>query len=270
MTTHERMQRFRVAYTSQRAAEGRGAGGTAELLALPYLRSGGLARGWSVRARTFERFVTAIVKPRARAVRPRPLRILDLGAGNGWLCYRLSLLGHDAIAVDLRDDGIDGLGAARGYARHLPRMFPRSVASFDALPFRPRQFDIVVFNASVHYAIRLEDPLAEAARCTAERGCIAILDSPFYGSDAAGRAMVREKHARAAEQFGERAEDLLGVDVIEYLTDDRLERASHGLRLRWRRHRVLYPLWYEARPFVAALRGRRRPSRFDIREATVS
>lgn len=270
MTTHERMQRFRIAYASHRAAEGRGSGGTAELLALPYLRDGGLARAWSVRARTFERFVTAIVMPRARAVQPRPLRILDMGAGNGWLCYRLSLLGHDAIAVDLRDDSIDGLGAARGYARHLAPMFPRTAASFDALPFRPRRFDIVVFNASLHYAVRLEDPLAEAARCVAANGCIAILDSPFYGDDAAGQAMVREKHASAAQQFGDHAADLLGLGVIEYLTDDRLERASNGLRLRWRRHRVRYPLWYEARPFVAALRGRRRPSRFDIREATVA
>ena len=46
--------------------------------------------------------------------------------------------------------------------------------------------------------------------------------------------------------------------------------ASRGLGLAWRRHRVRYPLWYELRPLVARLRGRRAPSRFDLWEATVA
>lgn len=99
---------------------------------------------------------------------------------------------------------------------------------------------------------------------------IVILDSPFYATDAAGAAMVAEKHARAGQQFGARAADLLGVPAIEYLTRDRLERAATGLSLSWRRHTVRYPLWYRMRPLLAALRRRRAPSRFDLWEATVS
>ena len=49
--------RFRAAYADQRKAEGRGSGGEAELLALPYLRTGPLARQWAVRARSYERFL---------------------------------------------------------------------------------------------------------------------------------------------------------------------------------------------------------------------
>jgi hypothetical protein len=37
----------------------------------------------------------------------------------------------------------------------------------------------------------------------------------------------------------------------------------------WRRHRVRYPLWYELRPLAAALRGARKPSRFDVWTAQV-
>jgi hypothetical protein len=59
---------------------------------------------------------------------------------------------------------------------------------------------------------------------------------------------------------------LLAPDFIEYLTEERL-RAALGFE--WRRHRVWYPLWYEMRPVVARLRGRRRPSRFDLWECVV-
>jgi SAM-dependent methyltransferase len=267
--TGNAQQRFRRAYAEQRAAEGRGAGGTAELLALPYLRTGPTAKAWRVRARTFDRFMRVVVAP-AVARLPRPLRLLDLGAGNGWLCYRVARMGHEPLAVDVRDDAVDGLGAAAPYAAHLDVMFGRVAASFEELPLPAGRFDVVVFNASLHYAQQLEAALGEAVRVTRTGGSIVILDSPFYATDEAGAAMVAEKHARAALQFGARAPDLLGVPAIEYLTRPRLERASRELALTWRRHAVRYPLWYEARPTVAALLRRRPPSRFGLWETSVA
>jgi SAM-dependent methyltransferase len=263
-------RRFRRAYAEQRAAEGRGDGGAAELLALPYLHAGPTARAWGVRARTFERFLDVVIAHGLAHRSNGALRILDVGAGNGWLSYRLTRMGHRATAIDIRDDHVDGLGAAGGYAAHLDTMFERAAASFEHLPFRSATFDIVVFNASLHYAQRLADVLSEAARVARTGGRIVILDSPFYATDAAGAAMVAEKHARAGQQFGARAADLLGVPAIEYLTRDRLERATAGLSLSWRRHAVRYPLWYRVRPLLAALRRRRSPSRFDLWEANVS
>jgi hypothetical protein len=92
-------------------------------------------------------------------------------------------------------------------------------------------------------------------------GRIVILDSPFYAREADGLAMVGAKHAEAERQFGDRADALLALPFIEFLTRERLAAASP---LAWRRHRVHYPLWYELRPLLAALRGARRPSRFDL------
>lgn len=260
-------QRFRRAYGAHRADEGRGSGGTAELLALPYLRTGTHRRPWQVRTRTFEQFVKAVVIPHARAV-GRPLHVLDAGAGNGWLCYRLTRMGHEAVALDIRDDDVDGLGAAAGYGEELAPMFTRVVGGFEALPLRAGAFDIVVFNASLHYAQSLSAVLDEAARAARQGGRIVVLDSPFYAAEAEGAAMAAEKRAQAGALFGARADDLLGIPFIEFLTRERLENASAGLPLHWRRHRVRYPLWYEARPLIARLRRRRRPSRFDVWEAT--
>lgn len=254
------MEAFRRDYGAHRASEGRGHHG-AELLQLPYLKAGPLARQWQVRARTFDAFLRHVLRPIAAAA-GRPLRILDLGAGNGWLSYRLAREGHSCTAIDVRDDGVDGLGAALPLLREAP--FERLVASFEDLPLAADFADIAVFNASLHYATNLERALAEAARLVRPGGSIAILDSPFYAGSRDGEAMVAEKHAFANARFGDRAASLLALPFIEYLTGERLRQASGALGLAWRRRRVLYPLWYEMRPLTARLRSRRTPSRFDL------
>ncbi|HEX6750386.1 MAG TPA: class I SAM-dependent methyltransferase [Longimicrobium sp.] len=264
----EALARFRAEYGAHRAAEGRGAGGVAELLALPYLAEGPTASQWAIRSRTYDAFERRVLRPMARAA-GRPLRLLDLGAGNGWLCYRASLLGHAATAMDVRDDAVDGLGAAAGYDPHLPKLFGRVAASFEAIPAADASFDVAVFNAALHYALDLRAALAEAKRVVRPGGRIVILDSPFYRHEKDGRAMVEEKRRHAAARFGGRADALTALPFIEYLTADSLAAASAPLGLHWRRHRVRYPLAYEIRPLVAFVRRRRAPSRFDLWECTV-
>jgi SAM-dependent methyltransferase len=253
---------FRAAYASHRAREGRGPLDERSLLALPWLGQGRFAAEWSVRARTYQAFVDGVLAPLARA-KSSPLRVLDLGAGNGWLCYRMARLGHDGVAVDVRTDEVDGLGAARGYARHLARLFGRVAGSFECLPFARATFDVAVFNASLHYAQDLSGGLGEAKRCVRAGGRIAVLDSPFYDGPAAGEAMVAEKRAQAGHVFGDLADVLAAPRFVEYLTRERLERASAD-GFQWRRIRVRYPLRYELRPWTARLFGRRTPSRFDV------
>jgi SAM-dependent methyltransferase len=235
---------------------------------LPYLATGSLARQWSVQARTFDAFISRVLVREARRM-ARPLRILDLGAGNGWLCYRVALAGHGALALDLRADAVDGLGAATEYLRERPGLFQRVVASFESLPIAAGSYDLAVFNAALHYALDLAAVLGEARRVVRPAGRVVILDSPFYAHAADGAAMVAEKHRNASRDFGERAGDLLALPFIEFLTNDRLREASAGLGLVWRRHRVRYPLWYEARRLMAWLGRRRAPSRFDLWECTV-
>jgi SAM-dependent methyltransferase len=256
------LKRFAEDYAAQRQAEGRGYAGEA-LLALPYVRSGPLAKQWSVRTRTFEAFMSRIVRPMS-AARRRPLRVLDLGAGNGWLSYRLALEGHSASALDIRGDGVDGLGAAQPFLEHTDGRMRTAVAAFDDIPAPDASFDIAVFNASLHYATDLAEVLAEAARVVRPGGALAILDSPFYRREADGRAMVAEKTADAPRRFGARAASLMALPFIEFLTPERLREASADVGVEWRRSRVVYPLWYELRPLKAWLDGARPPSRFDL------
>ena len=259
-------RRFRTEYARHRATEGYSA---VEASALPYVTSGPLARQWSVRARSWEAFYHRVLRPaqqRADVRAAGPLRVLDLGAGNGWLAHRAAVGGAEALALDVRDDRVDGLGAAP------PRSpIERVVASFDAIPVRDDAFDVVVFNASLHYAENLRLALREARRVARRGAPIVVLDSPFYRRAADGDVMVREKRRNAEHQFGDRMDALLALDFVEYLTRERLADATRGVALGlWRRHRVRYPLWYELRGVRARLRGERTPSRFDLWESVAA
>jgi SAM-dependent methyltransferase len=258
--TEAPLERFANEYARHRAAEGRGYSGR-DLLDLPYIGSGPLAQQWAVRARSFERFMALILGPTAERLRRR-LTTADLGAGNGWLSHRIAAKGHKAFAIDIRDDSVDGLGAAGPFLGDFPGRIECVVASFDAIPLRSASVDIAIFNASIHYATHLRAVLAEARRVTRPEGQIVILDSPFYRREADGLTMVAEKKRGAGELFGASAPALMALPFIEFLTRERLARAAPELS--WRRHRVRYPLSYELRPVRAALLGRRAPSRFDL------
>ena len=262
---------FRQAYAAHRADEGRGESAV-DALTLPYVSDGPLARQWSVRARSWEAFERLVLRPALRRADVRaagPLRVLDLGAGNGWLAHRAAVAGAEALALDVRDDAVDGLGAAPrpGGAPRIERV----AASFEAIPVCDAAFDVVVFNAALHYAENLSRALGEARRVVRSGGRVAIVDSPFYASSADGDAMVAEKRRDAAQRFGARAPALLALPFVEYLTRERLEEASRGTGLGdWCRHRVLYPVWYELRGLRAWLRRERAPSRFDVWESVAA
>jgi len=259
-------QRFRREYADHRASEGRA---SLDARTLPYVTGGPLARQWSVRARSWEAFERRVLRPALRRARDRatgPLRVLDLGAGNGWLAHRTATAGARAVALDVRADRVDGLGAA-------PPESPmeRVVASFEAIPMSAGEFDLVVFNAALHYAEDLGAALREARRVARVGAQIVVLDSPFYRSVEEGEAMVREKRDDAQRRFGARAHTLLALAFVEYLTPQRLADASRGARLGpWRRHRVRYPLWYELRGLRALVRRERTPSRFDLWESVAA
>jgi SAM-dependent methyltransferase len=254
------LERFARDYANHRASEGRDYRGRA-LFDLPYVKDGPFARQWQVRARTFEAFMTTVLRPGAARL-ARPFSVLDLGAGNGWLSHRIASEGHCAYAVDIRDDRVDGLGAATPFVERHPDRIRCVTASFDSIPLCDRSADIAVFNASLHYATDLRQVLGEAQRLVRRGGAIVILDSPFYACEADGLAMVAEKKREANARFGERAAPLMALPFIEFLTRERLARSAPTLD--WRRHRVRYPLSYELRPLRAALLGQRRPSRFDM------
>lgn len=255
--------RFVAEYEFIRDAEKRGSTDTAYYLALPYKDlTGKLSAQWKIRAATYRYFEQRILN----RLPPGPLRILDLGAGNGWLSYRLSLLGHRLIAVDIVTNKRDGLGAAAHFVAHLPSMFPRVQASMNNLPFISAAFDLTIFNASFHYSEDYSRTLAEAIRCTRPGGSIVIADTPWYRHESSGKAMVEEKHAHFLATYGV-ASDALSSQ--EFLTPQRLNILAAEFGIRWSTFKPFYGLQWVLRPLRAKLKRRRTPSQFHIFVAEV-
>jgi ubiquinone/menaquinone biosynthesis C-methylase UbiE len=213
---------------------------------------------WQIRRRTLH-YLQNHVLPEIAGTRSSGCHILDIGAGNGWLSYRLAKLGHNPIAVDLLDDDIDGLGAARHYLAHLPEGFPRFQAEMDRLPFVSGQFDITIFNASFHYSSDYEKTLREAMRCLRRPGYVIVADSPFYWREESGQRMLEERRAAFGRQFGVRSDS---VQNREYLTPKTLKELSEHLGIQWIVRKPWYGVQWALRPTKAWLLRRREPSKF--------
>lgn len=210
------------------------------------------AHEWRLRKESFAHLLRNVLSG-GRA----SMRILDVGAGCGWMSHRLAALGHHPTAVDVLDDGVDGLGASRHYLVG----FVRVQADFDALPFTPQQFDLVVFNGSLHYAPDIGATLAHARRMLAPGGTLVVMDSPMFDRDRHGRAMVDAKIHRFRSGYGLRDVVHAGAGYVTFAT---LADAARRLALRDRFVRSRGPLRWRIGRRLAWLRLQRAPAAFGL------
>jgi SAM-dependent methyltransferase len=185
------------------------------------------------------------------------MRIVDLGAGNGWLAYQLALRGHSVAALDIQTDAHDGLGAWV----HYDAQFTPIQAEFDRLPLAAAQADLAVFNGSLHYSADCAATLAEALRVLRPDGLVAVLDSPMYAAASNGAAMVDERQAGFQRIYGF-ASDALPSE--HYLTPGRVHELGEALGLRWHILRPFHGWRWALRPYLARLRGGRQPAEFPV------
>jgi SAM-dependent methyltransferase len=257
-----RFARFRRDYEEIRRSEGRGSKHPAFYLALPFADlTGNFRDQWRIRARSYRYFERQIL-PRLEERHGDSFRALDIGAGNGWLSYRLALSGHRPVAVDLCSNPYDGLEAAGHYATVLPEFFARFEAEMNSLPFDDAQFDVAIYNASFHYSTDYERALREALRCLRPGGTILVIDSPTYQHAHSGEKMRSERRNFFEAKFGTRGDSLPTGD---FLTPEVMQRLSE-LGVGWACHLPWYGMRWWLRPAVARLRQRREPSQFYLYE----
>jgi ubiquinone/menaquinone biosynthesis C-methylase UbiE len=251
--------RFITEYSMIRRAENRGSDRSDYYLALPYEDiTGAHGDQWRMRGRTYRHFENHVLPLLEQG---RKLDVLDLGAGTGWLSYRLSRRGHCPVAVDILTDSRDGLGAAHHYRDSLGYLFPLVQAEFDNIPFSDTQFDIAVFNSSLHYSSDYERTLSEIRRCLKSDGSVVVLDSPIYRRAEHGMRMRQERHEFFESRYGVRSES---IRSIEFLDEALLSGLSERLGIRWQVFRPWYGWRWHLRPLMAAWKRQRPPSRFQI------
>lgn len=232
-------------YETIRKAEGRGAPDPAYYRSLPFHNH----PDWRIRAATFKMF-----QPTLPAT---PQRILDLGAGNGWLSHRLAALGHQLMAIDLTVNAFDGLGCWRFYE---PPFTPIQ-AEFDHLPCPNASQEYVIFNASLHYATDYLVTLGEALRTLTPTGKIIILDSPVYHQAQSGEQMVREREAAFRARYGMASNALASQNFLTYT---QLAALCQALGLEMQIRTPFYGLRWWLRPWRARLTGHREPANFHL------
>jgi ubiquinone/menaquinone biosynthesis C-methylase UbiE len=247
--------KFIQEYETVRGQEQRGSDDPDYYRSLPYLdKSWPLSHEWVIRAKSFKALVREVIAPLEES-RKRELKILDLGAGNGWLSNRLAGADHAVVAVDLITNSLDGLGTHRYYEKpYLPVQ-----SEFDYLPFGDGQFDLAVFNASFHYAESYETTLVEALRVLLPGASVVILDTPIYRDADSGRQMVQEREATFERLYGFPSNT---IQSENYLTYQRLEQLAQELQLNWNLIKPFYGWRWALRPLKARLLGRREPAKF--------
>lgn len=245
------LQPFLTQYRQVRDRDGYRISSPSYYRSLPAVNDGDPQRTvWRVRRESFER-LRHLIGARFRGA---PVRALDLGAGCGWLSARLAEQGAHPVAVDVLDDEVDGLGACR----HYDREFARVVADFDDLPFVPGQFDVVIFNGSLHYAPDPATTLARVATLLAPGGMLAIADSPIFEDAAAGRDMCERTRLRFREHYGIAAPTQPGEG---FLTFAGLAEAARCVAREVHYFESRGPVAWSARRWIGrAVRGQQPPS----------
>ncbi len=247
------LEQFIREYETVRTAEGRWSDDPAYYRALPCADlTGKFAADWRIRARSLEALVAHVIAPRERG---NPLAVLDLGAGNGWLSYRLAQRNHHVAAIDLLTNPRDGLGAHVYYDKTLTLV----QAEFDCLPFANSQFDVAIFNSSLHYAVQYESTLQAALRVLVSDGTLVILDTPIYRNAASGKQMVAEREAQFKQAYGFASNALASENFLTY---KRLDELGHNVGVDWEWIRSWRGWRWAARPWLARMRGQREPAEF--------
>jgi SAM-dependent methyltransferase len=126
----------------------------------------------------------------------KPIQVLDLGCGNGWLSNLMARSGTLVAGVDRNEPEL--AQASRIFSRN------RNVVWVHADIFRPPfgsgAFDVIVVASAIQYFVDLREMIDAAKSVLRPQGEIHILDSPFYSSEQWPAA--RERSRRYYERLG--------------------------------------------------------------------
>ena len=175
---------FQDAYLKARDKEGR-LYETNVLQYLPYIvENHPLANEWRTRKRTAEKFASYLASKRT------PLKVLEIGCGNGWLTHYLAKKVPDSQFAGIDVNLPELKMAAEAFKDvEIINWIYNEITHDQVLP--DQYFDIIFFAAAIQYFPELGKLFAKVAKYLAPGGEIHILDSPFYSEKQAQKATKR-------------------------------------------------------------------------------
>jgi len=124
---------------------------------------------WEIRNRSFRQLEEWLINKR------KPLDILEIGCGNGWLCSHLAkTLKGKIIGLDINRVELEQAKRVFGAIQNLEFLYG------DMEVLGNQKFDVIIFAASIQYFSSLDEILSPALQRLERDGEIHILDSHFY------------------------------------------------------------------------------------------
>jgi len=223
-------------YRQQREAQGWPSLVADELVALPEQAPAGWdSLYWPVRRQSYEALLARLEAAEQQS--SEGLRIAVMGAGFGWLAGRLAGRGHTVIALDLSDDDSFGLGAARAAADAFVALPILVQGDMERPPLQKNQVDIVVYSASLHYAVDLQQCLRKSASLLRPGGALVITDTPVLVGDFTALPPEKGQAPRRGRQLPLKELELAlsGADLDYEISD-----VGRGLRWTIRQWRIRF------------------------------
>jgi ubiquinone/menaquinone biosynthesis C-methylase UbiE len=155
-----------------------------------------LADEWRARAASASRLTRYLSR------RPEPLRLLDLGCGNGWLSNLLAQPARCVIGID--QNPVELHQAARVFSSNPYLCFLE--ADIFSAPFPPAMFDVILLASVIQYFPDLPALLTLLQKQLKPKGEIHILDSPLYSEDSVQAAQERTRKYYASLGFPQMAD----------------------------------------------------------------
>ncbi len=201
-----------------------------EILELPFVRRS----GWRQKAQSFRELLEILGSSHNR-------NLVDVGAGTGWLSFRLAQTGFLCFAIDISSDSEVGLGAATQFDAS-PNRFERALATLDRWPIHSHSVDIAICNASLHYLADFRLAIAEAARVLRSSGQFIIMNSPVHQDSESARRAAKNfrndiRRLGASGEVVESHQHLVASDLEDSLRDRFVDVVRHDLR---------HQIWFKA------------------------
>lgn len=174
---------------------------------------------WRIRHDRMRRFMRYLSKK----FNGKPLRILDIGCGNGWMSHKLFMAGHILTCVDLNMTELQQ--AERVFGEHSRLQWMYANVLDDEIPNEP--FHLILLAASCQYFPDLDMLTRRSKLMLVPGGEVHLLDSMFYSN-----SEVYAAKARTVDYYQQ-----LGVPEMakHYFHHTRAQVAAAG----YRKHRPM-------------------------------
>ena len=141
-----------------------------------------LFREWRIREKSILKLEEYIKN------KEKPLNIMELGCGNGWLTHNIAMI-QDCyvIGVDVNKSELEQAARVFCYQNNHKFFYADIFADY----FELGDFDIVILASSIQYFRNIHHLFERLLYLTKHNGEIHVIDSPFYNSSEISKAQKR-------------------------------------------------------------------------------